>query len=64
MCSAGAPVAGYFAWSFLDNFEWAMGYTRRFGIHYVDYRDGLKRYPKDSARWWKAFLGNDASQMG
>eukprot|EP00271_Cylindrocystis_brebissonii_P006661 TRINITY_DN19424_c0_g1_i1.p1 TRINITY_DN19424_c0_g1~~TRINITY_DN19424_c0_g1_i1.p1 ORF type:complete len:563 (-),score=70.11 TRINITY_DN19424_c0_g1_i1:367-2055(-) len=52
----GAKVKGYFAWSLLDNFEWAMGYSRRFGLHYVDYKDGLKRYPKDSAKWWKEFL--------
>ena len=35
----GVPVQGYFVWSFLDNFEWALGYSKRFGIVYVDYRD-------------------------
>ncbi|XXG56627.1 hypothetical protein AAC387_Pa03g3993 [Persea americana] len=52
----GVDVKGYFAWSLLDNFEWADGYTVRFGINYVDYEDGLKRYPKKSAIWFKKFL--------
>ncbi|KAL5567211.1 hypothetical protein UlMin_030375 [Ulmus minor] len=52
----GVNVKGYFAWSLLDNFEWILGYTVRFGINYVDYRDGLKRYPKFSANWFKNFL--------
>ncbi|XP_021728899.1 beta-glucosidase 24-like isoform X2 [Chenopodium quinoa] len=49
-------VRGYFAWSLLDNFEWGSGYTVRFGINYVDYKDGLRRYPKHSAKWFKNFL--------
>ncbi|KAF8403882.1 hypothetical protein HHK36_011988 [Tetracentron sinense] len=52
----GVDVRGYFAWSLLDNFEWNSGYTVRFGIYYVDYKDGLKRYPKHSAIWFKKFL--------
>ncbi|GJN27288.1 hypothetical protein PR202_gb15300 [Eleusine coracana subsp. coracana] len=52
----GANVKGYFAWSLLDNFEWGNGYTVRFGINFVDYSDGLKRYPKSSAHWFKDFL--------
>ncbi len=44
----GVNLKGYFAWSLLDNFEWSWGYSRRFGIVYVDY-DTQKRYPKDSA---------------
>ena len=47
--SAGADVRGYFAWSLLDNFEWAYGYTKRFGIVHVNY-DTLVRTPKLSAR--------------
>ncbi|CAN1263535.1 Beta-glucosidase 24 [Linum perenne] len=52
----GANVKGYFAWSLLDNFEWATGYSVRFGIYYVDYKDGFKRYPKRSAHWFRSFL--------
>ncbi|GMH05532.1 hypothetical protein Nepgr_007372 [Nepenthes gracilis] len=51
----GANVVGYFAWSLLDNFEWRLGYTSRFGIVYVDYKT-LKRYPKISAYWFKKLL--------
>lgn len=53
---AGVKVKGYFTWSFLDNFEWLSGFTQRFGITYVDFNDGLKRYPKKSAFWFKKFL--------
>ncbi|MEL6745499.1 MAG: family 1 glycosylhydrolase, partial [Pseudomonadota bacterium] len=43
----GAPVKGYFVWSLLDNFEWALGYDARFGIVHVDY-ETMKRTPKSS----------------
>lgn len=52
----GCNVKGYFVWSLLDNWEWAAGYTSRFGLYFVDYRDKLKRYPKDSVQWFKNFL--------
>ncbi|KAI8545750.1 hypothetical protein RHMOL_Rhmol07G0062300 [Rhododendron molle] len=52
---AGVKVKGFFAWAFLDNFEWGSGYTLRFGLGYVDYHDNLKRYPKDSALWFRKF---------
>ncbi len=47
----GYPVKGYFLWSLMDNFEWVDGYSKRFGIHYVDYKT-LKRTPKLSASWY------------
>jgi beta-glucosidase len=49
--ASGVPLAGYFAWSLLDNFEWAWGYTKRFGLIYVDY-DSQQRIPKTSAGWY------------
>ncbi|XP_041021195.1 beta-glucosidase 42 [Juglans microcarpa x Juglans regia] len=52
----GVDVRGYFAWSLLDNFEWAQGYTKRFGLVYVDYKNGLSRHPKSSAYWFLRFL--------
>ncbi|CAO1942649.1 unnamed protein product [Urochloa humidicola] len=58
----GVDIRGYFAWSFLDNFEWAMGYTKRFGIVYVDYKNGLSRHPKASAMWFSRFLKGDAAE--
>lgn len=48
----GADVRGYFVWSLLDNFEWALGYAKRFGIVRVDY-DDLKRTVKDSGAWYR-----------
>ena len=54
---AGVPLTGYFAWSLLDNFEWAWGYDKRFGIVYVDY-ETLERTPKQSARWFQDFLAS------
>ncbi|XP_020214478.2 non-cyanogenic beta-glucosidase-like, partial [Cajanus cajan] len=53
---AGVNVKGFFAWSFLDCNEWFSGFTVRFGLNFVDYNDGLKRYPKLSAQWYKNFL--------
>ncbi|HVS84324.1 MAG TPA: GH1 family beta-glucosidase [Gaiellaceae bacterium] len=51
----GAPVKGYFVWSLLDNFEWALGYSRRFGIVFIDYPT-LERVPKDSFYWYRDFI--------
>ncbi|KAK7377500.1 hypothetical protein VNO80_02925 [Phaseolus coccineus] len=52
----GANVKGYYVWSFFDNFEWSSGYTSRFGMIFIDYKNGLKRYNKLSAMWYKNFL--------
>lgn len=52
----GTNVKGYFAWSLLDNFEWAVGYTKRFGLIYVDYKNNLSRHLKSSAYWFMRFL--------
>jgi beta-glucosidase len=49
---AGAPITAYFAWSLLDNFEWAHGYTKRFGLFWTDYAT-QDRVWKDSARWYQ-----------
>lgn len=53
--AAGVPLKGYYLWSLLDNFEWAFGYDRRFGIVYVDFKT-QKRYLKDSAKWYGQFI--------
>jgi beta-glucosidase len=54
-CQDGAPLAGYFVWSLLDNFEWGYGYDKRFGIVYVDYPT-QRRIIKDSGRWYAGFI--------
>ena len=53
----GAPIKGYFAWSFLDNFEWSLGYGKRFGIVYVDYPT-LERVPKGSFYWYRDLIAS------
>ena len=55
---AGVPLKGYFAWSLMDNFEWAWGYALRFGIVYVDYPT-QRRILKDSAKWYAGVIRNN-----
>ena len=56
----GVPMAGYMVWSLLDNFEWANGYAKRFGIVHVDYTT-QRRTLKDSALWYRDFLRRQRS---
>lgn len=56
---AGADVRGYYVWSLLDNFEWAFGYSKRFGIVRVNF-ETLERIPKLSARWYSQVIGENA----
>ena len=55
----GLPLKGYFLWSLMDNFEWADGYSKRFGIHYVDFAT-QKRTPKLSAEWYRELIRRNA----
>jgi beta-glucosidase len=57
----GVPLRGYFAWSLLDNFEWAWGYWKRFGLIYVDYAT-LERVPKGSFYWYRDFIAKQRLQ--
>ena len=55
---AGVNLKGYFVWSLLDNFEWAHGYSKRFGLIYVDYAT-LRRTPKASFRWYREVIARN-----
>jgi beta-glucosidase len=57
--SEGYPLKGYFLWSLLDNYEWADGYSKRFGLHYVDFKT-QKRTPKLSAEWYREVMARNA----
>ncbi|MEV0371917.1 GH1 family beta-glucosidase [Streptomyces sp. NPDC050636] len=59
--SAGVDVRGYFVWSLMDNFEWAEGYARRFGLVHIDYRT-LARTPKSSYHWLRDALRDQAAR--
>ena len=60
--AAGADVRGYFAWSLLDNFEWALGYSRRFGLVHVDF-ESQKRTPKDSAHFYSQVIATRGGSL-
>ncbi len=55
-------VRGYFQWSLTDNFEWACGYSDRFGLIYVDYRD-QRRIRKDSSYWYENLIRTNGAEL-
>jgi beta-glucosidase len=57
--SSGVDLRGYFVWSLLDNFEWAQGYSKRFGLIYVEYGT-QRRVPKSSAAWFAGIIRANA----
>ncbi|KAB1217324.1 Beta-glucosidase 24 [Morella rubra] len=52
----GVKVEGYFYWTLFDDFEFQDGYSLRFGLYYIDYKDNFRRIPKQSAKWLRRFL--------
>jgi beta-glucosidase len=60
--SAGVPLKGYYLWSFLDNFEWSFGFTKRFGMVYLDYKT-QQRIPKDSAFWYQEVIAHNGFSL-
>jgi beta-glucosidase len=59
----GIRVGGYFVWSLMDNFEWALGYSMRFGLVYVDFAS-QKRIPKASAEWFRGVIQHGLPEGG
>jgi beta-glucosidase len=57
-----SPRRGYFAWSFMDNFEWSHGYSKRFGLTYVDYAT-QQRTLKASAKWFAEVMRSNKVQL-
>ena len=55
-------MTSYYAWSLLDNFEWADGYKQRFGMIYVDYTN-QKRIPKDSYEWYRKVISTNGRSL-
>lgn len=58
----GYPVLGYQYWSIMDNYEWANGYDKRFGLIYIDYST-QKRILKDSAYWYQKVIQSNGSEL-
>ena len=58
----GVDVRGYFVWSLLDNLEWSLGFTKRFGIIHVDFAT-LKRTPKKSARFYSEVIRTNGASL-
>jgi beta-glucosidase len=58
----GADLRGYYAWSLLDNYEWSLGYSKRFGIVHVDYETQV-RTPKDSARYYSRIIASNGAAL-
>ena len=54
----GVNCIGYFAWSLMDNFEWAQGFSQRFGLIWVDF-DTLERIPKESFFWYRDYINEN-----
>lgn len=58
----GVDIEGYFQWSLMDNFEWSQGYTKRFGLIYVDHAS-LRRIPKDSFEWYQGIISCNGQNL-
>ena len=61
-CDEGVDVGGYFQWSIMDNFEWASGYSKRFGLIHVDY-ETQQRILKDSAYWYRDMIASNGKLL-
>lgn len=60
---AGCDIRGYMVWSLLDNLEWSLGYSKRFGVVHVNYGT-QERTPKDSARWYSKVIASNGAHLG
>ncbi len=58
----GIPLKGYYVWSLMDNYEWAFGYSKRFGLIYIDF-ENRKRYLKNSAYWYKKVISRNGLEL-
>jgi beta-glucosidase len=60
--SQGVDIRGFFTWSLLDSFEWAIGYSPRYGLVYVDFST-LTRTPKESAFWYRQIIAQNGASL-